>query len=150
VVVEIALALMLCIAAGLTIRSTAALARVNPGFAPAQLITFRVSPAAARYDTPEKTAAFYDELQKRLQTLPAVRSVGYTVSVPPDQNSMTDNFLTEGQVLPPNQSAPVAPLLFVDDNYFKTLGVPLIAGRFFDEHDALGQPETVIVNETLA
>ena len=150
VVVEIALAMMLCVAAGLTIRSTAALARVNPGFAPAQLITFRVSLAAARYDTPEKTAAFYDELQKRLQALPAIRSVGYSVSVPPDQNSMTDNFLVEGQVLPPNQSAPVAPLLFVDDNYFRTLGVPLIAGRFFDEHDALGQPDAVIVNETLA
>jgi len=109
-----------------------------------------VSLAAARYDTPEKTAAFYDELQKRLQALPAIRSVGYSVSVPPDQNSMTDNFLVEGQVLPPNQSAPVAPLLFVDDNYFRTLGVPLIAGRFFDEHDALGQPDAVIVNETLA
>jgi putative ABC transport system permease protein len=150
VVAEIALAMMLCVAAGLTIRSTAALARVNPGFAPAQLITFQLSLANARYDTPQKVAGFYDELRKRLQASPIVQSVGYTVSLPPNQNSMTDNFVAEGQVLPANQSAPVAPLLFVDDDYFKTLGVPLITGRFFDEHDAFGRPDTVIVNETLA
>jgi predicted permease len=150
VVAEIALAMILCVAAGLTIRTTAALARVNPGFAPAQLITFQLSLAAARYDTPQKIAAFYDELRKRLQASPIVQSVGYTVSLPPDLNSMSDNFVAEGQVLPANQSAPVAPLLFVDDDYFKTLGVPLIAGRFFDERDAFGQPDTVIVNETLA
>jgi predicted permease len=53
-------------------------------------------------------------------------------------------------VLQPNQSAPVAPLLFVDDDYFRTLGVPLVAGRFFDERDAIGQPYRVIINETLA
>src|SRR5436190_725008 len=84
VVAEIALAMMLSVAAGLTIRSTAALARVNPGFASAQLITFQLSLAEARYDTPQKIAAFYDELRKRLQASPIVQSVGYTVSLPPD------------------------------------------------------------------
>jgi putative ABC transport system permease protein len=150
VVVEIALAMVLSVAAGLTIRSMAALSRVSPGFAPAQLLAFQLSPAEQRYDTRQKVAAFYDEVRTRLQALPAVRSVGYTVSLPPNQNSMTDSFLAEGQVLPPNQSPPVAPLLFVDDDYFRTLGVPLVAGRFFDEHDAFGQTPSAIVNETLA
>jgi putative ABC transport system permease protein len=52
--------------------------------------------------------------------------------------------------LRPNQSAPVAPLLFVDDAYFKTLGVPLVAGRFFGPGDTLDRPAVVIINETLA
>ena len=63
---------------------------------------------------------------------------------------MTDNFMVEGQMLSLNQSAPVAPLLFVDDTYFTTLGVPLIAGRFFDEHDTGDKPPVVIINDTLA
>jgi putative ABC transport system permease protein len=63
---------------------------------------------------------------------------------------MTDNFVAEGQVIAPNQSAPVAPLLFVDENYFKALGVPLVAGRFFDERDVPDRPYVVIINETLA
>jgi putative ABC transport system permease protein len=150
VVAEIALAMMLCVAAGLTIRSTAALARVNPGFAPTQLLTFQLDLPETRYDTPRKIAGFYDELRGRLQSTPGVRSVGYSTSLPPDRNWMTDNFVAEGRVLQPNQSAPVASLVFVDDDYFRTLGVPLVAGRFFDERDTIGQPYRVIVNETLA
>jgi putative ABC transport system permease protein len=150
VVGEIALALVLSIGAGLMIRSMTALARVNPGFAPTQLVAFQVNLPEIRYDTPQKIAAFYDALQSRLQADPAVRSVAYSTSVPPSLLSMTDNFIAEGQTLPPNQSAPVAPLLFVDDNYFRTLGVPLVAGRVFDEHDIPGQPLVVIINETLA
>jgi putative ABC transport system permease protein len=63
---------------------------------------------------------------------------------------MTDNFVAEGQQIPPNQSPPVAPLVFVDEHYFKTLGVPLVSGRLFDERDVPGRPLVVIVNETLA
>jgi putative ABC transport system permease protein len=150
VVAEIALALMLSVGAGLMIRSVAALARVNPGFAPSHLLTFQLSLPQARYETPQKVAAFYDTLQPKLEALPSVQSVGYAVSLPPDVLSMTDNFMVEGQTLPPNQSAPVAPLLFVNDEYFKTLGVPLVAGRFFNARDTLDAPGVVIVNETLA
>ncbi len=150
VVSEIALALVLSIGAGLMIRSFAALERVNPGFTPAHVLTTQLSLPAARYDTPQKVTAFYDALQSAIQSIPSVQSVGYAVSLPPDLLSMTDNFMVEGQTLPPNQSAPVAPLLFVDDAYFKTLGVPLVAGRFFNERDTLDKPGVVIINQTLA
>jgi predicted permease len=150
VVAEIALALVLSIGAGLMVRSFAALERVSPGFAPNHLLTLQLSLAPARYDTPQKVAAFYDALQARLQAVPSVQSVGYAVSLPPDLLSMTDNFMVEGQTLRPNQSAPVAPLLFVDDAYFKTLGVPLVAGRVFGPGDTFDRPAVVIINETLA
>jgi predicted permease len=150
VVSEIALALMLSVGAGLMIRSFSALMRVNPGFAPTRLVTFPLTVPAARYDTSAKVAAFYEALHSRLQALPAVQSVGESISMPPDLLRMTDNFTVEGMVLPPNQGAPVAPLLFVDDSYFSTLGVPLVAGRFYEPRDTIDKPDVVIVNETLA
>ena len=150
VVCEIALALILSVGAGLLIRSMAALTSVNPGFAPTQFVTFQLKLPERRYDTPQKITAMYDALRARLEADPAIQSVGSSTSLPPDQNSMTDNFVAEGQQIRPNQSAPVAPLVFVDENYFTTLGVPLVAGRFFDERDLPGGPPVVIVNETLA
>jgi putative ABC transport system permease protein len=150
VVCEIALALILSVGAGLMIRSMMALTRVNPGFAPTQLVTFRLKLSERRYDTPQKITAMYDGLRARLEAVPAIRSVGSSTSLPPDGNTMTDNFIAEGQQIPPNQSPPVAPLVFVDEHFFKTLGVPLVAGRFFDERDVQGGPLVVIVNETLA
>jgi predicted permease len=150
IVAEIALALMLSVGAGLMIRSIAALERVNPGFVPHHALTFGLSVPRTSYDTPEKISALYETLLGKLQTLPAVVAAGSTVSLPPDSNAMTDNFMVEGQTLPPNQSAPVAPLLITDEGFFKALGVPLLAGRLFDERDALGKPGVVIVNETLA
>src|SRR4051794_25130785 len=150
VVCEIALALILSVGAGLMIRSMAALTSVDPGFAPTQLVTFQLKLPEFRYDTPQKITALYDALRARLEADPAIRSVGSSTSLPPDLNAMTDNFVAEGQQVAPNQSAPVAPLVFVDEHYFKTLGVPLVAGRFFDERDTPGGPSVVIVNETLA
>jgi putative ABC transport system permease protein len=150
VVCEIALALMLSIGAGLMIRSMAALTSVSPGFAPTQLVTFRLTLPGRRYDTPRKITALYDALRARLEADPAIRSVGSSTSLPPDVNTMTDNFVAEGMQIAPNQSAPVAPLVFVDEHYFNTLGVPMVAGRVFDERDVPDGPLVAIVNETLA
>jgi len=150
VVFEIALALMLSVGAGLMIRSMAALTSVSPGFVPTELVTFRLKLPERRYDTPQKITAMYDALRARLESDPAIRSVGSSTSLPPDVNSMTDSFIAEGQQIPPNQAPPVAPLVFVDEHYFTTIGVPLVAGRFFDDRDVPGAPPVAIVNETLA
>ena len=150
VVAEIALALVLSIGAGLMIRSFAALERVNPGFEPSHLLTFRLAVPRTQYDNADKLTAFYGALLDRIESLPGVRAAGLSISLPPDLLQMTDNFMVEGQTLPPNQSAPVGPLLFVDEGYFTALGVPLVAGRFFTERDDRGAPLVAIVNETLA
>jgi len=150
VVSEIALALMLSIGAGLMIRSLAALQRVSPGFEPSHLLAFHLSLPLAQYDTREKARAFYSTLVQRLDALPQVRATGLTISLPPYLLQMTDNFMTEGMTLPPNQSAPLGPLVFVSERYFTALGTPLVHGRFFTERDDRGAPEVVIVNEALA
>jgi putative ABC transport system permease protein len=58
--------------------------------------------------------------------------------------------MVEGQVLPPNRSAPLGPLVFVSEGYFSALGAPLLRGRFFTEQDDDTSPDVVIINETLA
>lgn len=150
VVAEIALALMLAVGAGLMIRSFAELRKVTPGFDPGRLLTFQLALPSAQYSQDRQIRAFFDALVQRLETLPGVRSVGLTISLPPDQLYITDNFMVEGQVLRRNQSAPVGPVLMVNDTFFATLGVPLVRGRVFDERDEAGRDETVIINETLA
>src|SRR5262249_21298423 len=122
VVVEIALALVLSIGAGLMMRSFAALQRVNPGFDTGRLLAFELALPHSAYPEESNVRAFYGALLERLATIPGVRSTALTISLPPNTLQATDNFMVEGQVLPPNQSAPVGPLLMVSDDYFATLG----------------------------
>jgi putative ABC transport system permease protein len=150
VVAEVALALMLSTGAGLMVRSFVALQRVNPGFEPSHLLTFRLSLPQTQYQNGAAQRDFYSRLLQRLEALPGVRSAALTISVPPKVLAMTDNFMVEGQTLPPNQSAPLGPLIFVNDTYFSTIGAPLVRGRFFTERDDENAPAAVIVNDTLA
>jgi putative ABC transport system permease protein len=149
VVAEIALALVLSIGAGLLIRSFAALERVSPGFEQSHLLTFRLALPRSSYDGP-KTRAFYTTLVERLESTPGVRSAGLTISLPPNLLQMTDAFTVEGQVLGANDTAPLGPLIFVDDRYFSTLRIPLVRGRGFTPRDAPGSSGVVVVNESLA
>jgi putative ABC transport system permease protein len=150
VVSEIALALVLSVGAGLMIRSFAALQRVSPGFDPGHLLTFEVSLPEVQYREDAKVRGFYDALLQRLEAVPGVRSVGLTISLPPNLLEVTDNFMVEGQVLLPNQSAPVGPIVMASDALFRTLGVPLLRGRMFDARDEPGGAPAVIINEALA
>jgi putative ABC transport system permease protein len=150
VVSEIALALMLSVGAGLMVRSFVALQRVSPGFEPSHLLTFRLSLPRTQYPDRVAQQGFYTRLLQDLEALPGVQAAGLTISLPPHLLEMTDNFMVEGQVLPPNQSAPVGPLLFVSESYFATLGAPLVKGRFFTERDDDKAPDVAIINETLA
>jgi len=150
VVSEIALALMLSVGAGLMVRSFVALQRVSPGFEPSHLLTFRLSLPRSEYPDRVAQRSFYTRLLQELEALPGVQAAGLTISLPPHLLEMTDNFMVEGQVLPPNQSAPVGPLLFVNETYFAALGAPLVKGRFFSERDDDKAPDVAIINETLA
>jgi putative ABC transport system permease protein len=149
-VAEIALALILSAGAGLMVRSLAELQRVSPGFNPDRLLTFNLTLPRMRYPETAKVQQFFDDLIARVDALPGVRSTGLAISLPPNLLQVTDNFMVEGQVLPPNQGAPVGPVVMISDAFFRTLGVPILSGRAFDERDKDGAPEVVIINDTLA
>ena len=150
VIVEIALALMLSIGAGLLIRSLARLQHVDTGIEAHDVMTFSLSLPRARYADENAARIFYDRLIDRLQAIPGVRRAATAVSLPPDQLTVTDNFTAEGQRFAVGESSPPATLMVVSESYFSALGIPLVRGRLFDSRDREGAESVVIVNRTLA
>ncbi|HET7617363.1 MAG TPA: ABC transporter permease, partial [Vicinamibacterales bacterium] len=150
VVVEIALALVLSVGAGLLVRSLLRLQQVDPGFHARQVVTFRLDLPTARYPEDPSVFNFFERLVPVLEAVPGVRSAAYGLSLPPDQLMMTDNFTVEGKVFAPNESAPVAPLVMVSGGYFRTLGVPLLGGRVFDQRDRTDSEKVVVISRSLA
>jgi putative ABC transport system permease protein len=82
--------------------------------------------------------------------LPGVESAALAVSLPPDQLTVTDNFTAEGHTYLPGESAPVGAMVVSSDSYFKTLGIPLLSGRVFDQREQPESEPVVIVSRTLA
>ncbi len=149
VVGEIALALVLLVGAGLMMKSLMRLLEVDPGFDPKNVLTFSVSLPAAKYDRNEEVYVFHHQLISRLESLPGVKGAG-TVTVIPLIGGNTTRFYDAAQPRPAPGGETEANLREVSDNYFRVLGVPLIAGRHFTERDNADAPGVVIVNQTLA
>ena len=150
VVAEVALSLVLLAGAGLMLNSFVRLQRVSPGFAPQNILTTEISLPGARYEEPHQVNGFYQQLIDRLSNLPGVNAAGIGMSLPPNLLSISDTFTIEGAPVTPGKSEPAAPLVVVSPGYFKTLGVPVLQGRNFNENDRAEAPPVVIINETLA
>ncbi len=150
VISEIALALVLLIGAGLMIQSFWRLLRVDPGFNPRSVLAIDIT-LSQKYSNSQRQRAFLQEALERLRTLPGVESAGAISFVPlfgKDINLAP--VAVEGRPLPLSLQGVLADERAVTPDYFRTLGIPLIRGRFFTEHDTEGQPRVVIVSETLA
>ncbi|HVG21515.1 MAG TPA: ABC transporter permease [Blastocatellia bacterium] len=150
VVAEIALSLMLLIGAGLMIKSFVRLQGVNPGFNPENILTMQISLPGAKYSETSKTSTFYQQLLTRVESLPGVQSAGLAFSLPPDLLEVSDNYAVEEHPTPPGESDPIAPVNFVSTTFFKTLGIPLVSGRFFTDDDNPNSPDVVIISEAMA
>jgi len=151
VVSEIALSLLLLIGAGLLIKSFVLLRDVNPGFDAENVLTMRISLPAARYTEPQQQANFYRELTERVSALPGVEVAGATVSLPLGGSnfSVGRSFVREGRPLATENSLD-ADYFVATPDYFKTMRIPVKAGRAFTERDTVETPPVVLVNETLA
>ncbi|MGE0812477.1 MAG: ABC transporter permease [Vicinamibacterales bacterium] len=149
VVVEVTLAVVLVVGAGLMGRSLAALGRVPLGFDPSHVLTFRVALPAARYDTPERVVAFYRELVTRLRALPGVTAAGL-VRVLPLATSIGDRGVdVEGFEESPGRNAK-GDWQIASDGAFEAMGMRLVRGRWFTPGDTTGSTPIVVVNETMA
>jgi predicted permease len=149
VVVEVALALVLLIGAGLLIRSFWKLQQADPGFNPERVLTASLSLPNVRYSDPPKVAAFQQQLLERVAALPGVQSAGFTSDLPWTGYDENAGFTIEGKTFPPNDG-PGGRYHFVSADYFSTVGVPLVAGRFFNANDRLTSPNVVLINRALA
>ena len=149
VVVEVALALVLLVGAGLLIRSFWKLQQTNSGFTPDNVLTTSLTLPRARYDTPEKVAAFQQQLLEKMTALPGVQSAGLTSDLPWTGYDENAGFTIEGKTFPPNAGAG-GRYHFVSSDYFSTIGVPLVAGRSFNANDNLKSPNVVLINRSMA
>jgi len=152
VVSEIAISLMLLVGAGLLLRSFVNLQSVTGGFStpPRRILTMLVSPGSKKYSDAHAGLAFYDEVLRRVRGVPGVETAAVTDSLPPDQQGDADSFSIEGRPLPPGQLNPIISDLTVGPDFFRTLGIPLVRGRYFNDHDNAGTAPVTIVSEGFA
>jgi putative ABC transport system permease protein len=149
VMAEVALALVLLICAGLLIQSFARLGQVQTGVRTERLLTARVGLPDSAYSKNEQTIAFFEQFLTRLRALPGVESASTIVPLPLSQSNMVTTYDIEERPLPDGQQA-AAPVRIIENDYFKTMGVPLRQGRAFNEHDRFDSAPVVIVNERFA
>jgi putative ABC transport system permease protein len=150
VVVEIALALVLLVGAGLLVRSFARLMDVDAGFETDRTMTMRVSLPLARYADAPRRVQFFERLLERVQQVPGVQSAGAISSLPLVGLGSATGYKIGGEPAPPLGQEPVADVRVITKDYFKAMGIPLIRGRLFDERQPSDAVNKVIVNEALA
>jgi putative ABC transport system permease protein len=151
VAAEIALALVLLVAAGLLLRSFVRLQRVELGFDPANLVTARMNLPEARYGRAPEVAAFYQELTTKLGQQPGVTAAAVASNIPLAGSGFSISMTIEGRPRPARiDDTPMVFMRYVSADYFRTLGVRVARGRDFNSADRSNTPAVAIVNETTA
>jgi putative ABC transport system permease protein len=149
VVSEIALASLLLVGAGLTLRSFRALLDTQPGFHADRVITTQIVLPGSRYRGPERFASTFDSLEQRFRSIAGVRAVGATSHLPLSGQDSRRGIMVEGYVAPPDTPTRAHPRV-VTPGYFDAMGVQLVRGRPFTADDRADGPAVAIVNETMA
>jgi putative ABC transport system permease protein len=147
---EFALAFMLLIGAGLTIRSFFALESVDPGFNPHNVLSMVVSVAGTQEAEPHRRSLFYRALLQKIRTLAGVESVGAINHLPLAGDLWDRGFEIDGRPKPRPGEGPDAIYRIVMPGYFETMRLPLKRGRFITGQDDMHAPGVVIINERAA
>jgi putative ABC transport system permease protein len=165
VAAQIAITLVLVVGAGLLGRSLLKVLEVNPGFRVDKIVTMDVSLPWQGWDNPKGKASqgiFYSNLIDRLKQIPGVRKVGAVSNLPMEGGLPDGMFFLMTQNEIPKTDDGFAPLLqqkerlgnadfgVATDGYFQVLGIPLIRGRIFDEHDGPDSPHVAVISQSLA
>jgi putative ABC transport system permease protein len=148
VVAELAIAVVLLVGAGLLIKSLWRLQKVNSGLQPENVLTFNVVLPEIKYKT-EKQAQFFIDLKQRLQTTPGAVSASWIYPLPLSEDRFVISFEIDGRPMAPKDH-PSADFFTTGVDYFKTMGIPIIKGRDFDDRDKHGSTPVVIVTEKFA
>jgi putative ABC transport system permease protein len=150
VVAEIALAGILLVGAGLTLRSFANLIAVDPGFRTANILVVQTVLPTARYRTQETRAAFYARAFETLNALPEVEEAGVAAVTPLTGNNWTIPFERVDRPSPAGVRPPDVGWQVSTGGYFRALDIPLRAGRLFEDRDAAAKIAPVIISESIA
>ncbi len=150
VAAEIALCVVLLIAAGLLVRSFAGLLDVPPGFNPRGVLTLELTMSGRRYAEPEAVVEAYRRIWERLRALPGVSAAGGVSALPLSQMFAWGPITVEGRTPPPGEKFINADMRFVGGDYFRAMEIPLVEGRLFTEHDTRAAPRVAIVDTHMA
>jgi len=148
VVGQVALSLVLLIAAGLLLRSYARLLRVDPGFDAHNVLTMNLSLPTVKYAKPAQQVDFFNEVVRRISEVPGVRSAAISATLPLTWKRITP-MLPEGQPNVPLGQRPFIDIEAVSPQWFQVMRVP-VRGREFTEADNADAPKVLVVNETFA
>jgi len=148
VVSQVALTFILLVCAGLMLRTFFNATRLDAGFRPAGLLTLRLPLPAATYP-PERRAAFYDTLAAKVASLPGIVGVGVASAMPLADEVRGVEYDAEGEGVA-GSTRQLGARSVVSETYFRTLGVPIVAGRAFDRADGAATPEVTIVSQAIA
>jgi putative ABC transport system permease protein len=157
VVAEIAMAVVLLVAAGLMVRSLLQLLEVNPGFRAEHLLTARISLPSSQYRDITAANAFFNSLEQRVQALPGVESAGMTTVLPMSgRNSSGSTFIEQTTTRGLTVGAPFqkpyieADFRTITTAFFQSMQIPLLRGRMFTADDSADAARAIIVDEEFA
>jgi len=148
VIAQISLSLLLLIGASLFIRSLQNLKNIDPGFKTANLLAFKINPQMNGYSA-DKTKMIYSRLEESLNNLPGVENASLAV-VGVMEGDEWDQWVTIDSYSPKTGELPDPHMNFLSPGYFKTMGIPMLAGRDFRLSDTLQSGKVCIVNEAFA
>ena len=149
VVSELALSLVLLVSAGLLIRSFLSVERVNPGFDAQNVLGMRLSVAGTSYKG-EKSPIFYRDLVDRVRAMPGVKSAAIADNLPLSGGIGWGGISIEGYQPSAGQDLIQSDARVAGVGYFETMGIPLISGRFFDQHDTEDSLQVIVIDEHMA
>ncbi len=149
VVVEMALAVVLLVGAGLMIRSLWSLSRVPLGLDPTNVLTMRLALPQASYQKPEEVVTFYQQLIERVRRVPGVQSAGMIRSLPLGSTIGDSGVMVDGYVPPPGVFAK-GDWQIATDGYIESMGERILRGRAFTDADRTGTQLVAMVNEEMA
>src|SRR6266478_703192 len=150
VIAQVALAVVLLAAAGLTLKSFWRSEQVPLGFDPRGVLTMTVALPPARYDSPEKIVRFYDQALEKLRRIPGVAAAAICNNAPFDHNEWDSSFHITGTPPDPPGKEPVSEMAIVSPDYFRALGMQILRGRDFGSTDVSGRPATAVIDELAA
>jgi macrolide transport system ATP-binding/permease protein len=149
VVLQIAVSLPLLMTAGLFVRSLAQARSIDLGFRAKNLLIISVDTDLQGYDT-QRSETFFRRLRDEASALPGVRSAALSYSVPMGQYDLESKVAAAGRLPASNSVWPASNYNAIDDQYFAALGIPILSGRGFTEHDNRTSRRVAVVNQTLA
>jgi predicted permease len=150
VIVQMALTLVLLVGAGLLFRTIQQLRDVNPGFDTQHIITFKVGVSPSLMKTASSARTAYQQLIERIRQIPGVQAADFTDTIPLSGQGGTMPFWINAQKPASLQAAPRVVMSLTGPDYIRTMGIPLLRGRFFTSEDTIKSPCVIVIDSVLA